>query len=253
MMKVLNLLWCCRWVLSGLLLGSSAMVSAMDLSALGNITGMAPAYHSSAQLVIATHDGLYGIIKAGPDRIGDDVLKISALDSTPKGVYYISGHPVQGKDSGLLRSRDGGKHWSSVSKTNQKRNDFRAITISRADTNWMYAISKQLLVSQDGGKHWKETGKLPDKTFSIAASGITPDILYAGTNKGLMISRDSGKTWKLFAGIKEPVTAVYIDNTDKMTIFGVSKGVMSFPEKHPTQKMAYNGFWCSLFKIYYKV
>lgn len=144
----------------------------------------------TGEVILATHDGLFGLGSGTPEKIGPT---IDLMGFAPAGNdhYYASGHPAAEtglpEPAGLLRSRDGGETWQSISLGGVS--DFHALTVTRTG-----------IIGFDGVL--KTTADL--ETWTTRESGFTPyhlsgtptgNIVLATTPNGVHRSTDGGKTW----------------------------------------------------------
>jgi len=194
---------------------SAAIAQAIATDAITAINGIAVAPGTQSpeglRLYLATQYGLLRATPEGKSTIMPGVeVGLTALTFGPSGTgaWYFSGFAADGKPVGLMASVDGGTSWAPVSQDAPSPSAFRAISVSAADPQVIYAIADDLEVSRDGGQSWQPTGTLPETTFSLAASGNDANTLYAGTMAGLLQSQDAGATWQAAYADENPVTVV---------------------------------------------
>lgn len=223
------------------LLGSPAASVAEPIStdAVSEIYGLAfdpgSATQGRARLYLATQYGLLGATPDGLSTVTPDLeVGVSTLAVQPENPrqLYASGFGVGGTPLGLLSSPDGGASWSVTSDPASEPMAFRAISFSAAEPTVAYAIAEDLEVSRDGGKTWSRSGKLPETSFSVAASALDAATLYAGTMAGLMQSRDGGANWLQVFGEANPVTMVHAvpDNGLYAFVYGIGLIFAQEPE-----------------------
>ena len=87
-----------------------------DLAQHTHFHGIAFARSGTAALLLATHHGLFAVNADGsttPASAAQDYMGFSPDPSNPL-VYFSSGHPAGGGNSGFLKSADGGATWAQV-------------------------------------------------------------------------------------------------------------------------------------------
>ncbi len=169
----------------------------------------------SAELLLATHHGIFAVTADGTaTRVSPvhDYMGFSPDPSDPLG-YFGSGHPAEGGNSGVLQSRDGGATWRQVAEGVEGPVDFHQMDVSPADPKVIYGRYGALQVSRDGGESWEISGELPPKAIGIAASAQVAERLYAATEGGLLVSGDSGGAWEV-AGFEGEVVSVVETGAD---------------------------------------
>ncbi|MDQ3098143.1 MAG: hypothetical protein M3Q44_00140 [bacterium] len=178
-----------------------------------------------SKLYIATHHGLLVLLNEKDlYRIGtgnDDYMGFSAHPTEPK-IFYSSGHPENGGNTGLQKSEDGGFTWKKISDGLNGPVDFHALTISAVNSNLIYGWYQGYIQrSMDGGKSWvKYATQFPIVT--LVTNATDENIVYAASPLGLYISKDKGEKWdKLIEGF---VSTIAVNPKD-------SKKMLSFSEK----------------------
>lgn len=99
--------------------------------------------------------------------------------------------------SGVYRSIDGGRRWSSVSRGLE---DLSVLTLARDPVSpaTLYAgTDSGVFVSRDGGNAWRQaSAAIADKNIrSLVVAPTSPTVLYAATSGGVIRSRDRGASW----------------------------------------------------------
>lgn len=180
--------------------------SSLPGSVPGHIHGLATD-PGSGDLLVATHAGLFSMDDAGTaERIGEE-LDLMGFTAGPEGTFYASGHPGPGSGLpgplGLVRSGDGGKTWSPLSR--QGESDFHALA---ASADGVAAFDGQLRFSPDG-KEWADVpaGFQPAR-LAGSPSGRT---VLATTEQGVQRSADGGRTWTAVAGSPIILLAAFAD------------------------------------------
>ena len=114
-----------------------------------------------------------------------------------------------GKGSGLYKSSDGGDTWKKIHKGLPEEKGKMAISVSRANSNWVYALiesdSQQekggLFISKDAGKNWTRISgdhRLLQRAWYYIEITLDPKdentiyVLSAGTYRSI----NGGKDWE---------------------------------------------------------
>lgn len=102
-------------------------------------------------------------------------------------------------EDGLLRSTDGGFHWSSLGLTNEPIN---AVFPDPSDSNTIYVASDNgLLRSENGGGSFSEIGNglpMDAEIYGFAINHLNSDIMFvAARNDGIWKSTDRGDNFSL--------------------------------------------------------
>ena len=167
-----------------------------------HVHGLGPA--PDGGLYVATHTGLFRVEDGGLERVGETIQDLMGFTVGEEGTLLASGHPdaeeaqTQGLPPhlGLVRSRDGGETWDTVSLAGEA--DFHAL---RAYDERLYgfdASGGRLLASTDGGETWEER-ELPGLLADLAADPADPDRLLAAGEQGIVRSSDAGRSWEVLA------------------------------------------------------
>jgi photosystem II stability/assembly factor-like uncharacterized protein len=169
-----------------------------ELAQTTHIHGLAFDPQDGDRVLIATHHGFYtfdlGTQALAP--LGDNRQDFMGFSVDTSGIFYGSGHPEAGGNSGVITSKDGGVSWTHLSDGAGGPVDFHQLTVSPADPATLFgAYNGDLQHSHDAGVTWDLVGPAPDKLIDLAASATDPSILYAATEAGLLKSEDSGRTW----------------------------------------------------------
>ena len=215
-----------------------AKAEAEPLSELAKHThyhGIAFARSGSSTLLLATHHGIFAVDKTGNATqvsVTQDYMGFSANWDDPL-IYFASGHPQAGGNSGSLKSVDGGATWNKLSDGAGRLVDFHQMDVSLIDPKTIYGGYGVMQVSHDGGQNWVKTGPLPDKLISIAASSVSVDRIYAAAQTGLLVSSDSGGNWKPLAFADEVVSLVRTGSKGELLAFVLGKGLMQASEVEP--------------------
>lgn len=162
--------------------------------------GLAVDIATSSKLYIATHEGLYALLndkdlyQIGKSR--DDYMGFS-IHPTKAHVVFSSGHPRRGGNIGVQKSEDGGVTWQKISNGVNGPVDFHAMTVSRADPDYLYGwFYGTFQRSRDGGKTWEiAAAKNINQPISLTADRKNPNRVYASTPRGILVSDDGGDSW----------------------------------------------------------
>lgn len=127
-------------------------------------------------------------------------------------VFGLAAHPEQsdtllsGTRDGLVMSRDGGRTWSSRSKT-LSGIPVTAVAYHPKNPRTLYAYAARpdlgLIRSEDGGEQWKSLGFFLGEKDAVNVFAISPhqlEIIYVSTfTSDLYRSEDGGKRWQPLA------------------------------------------------------
>ncbi len=214
---------------------ASQPVRAETLTELGQAThyhGIAFNRAGSAELLLATHHGLFAVTADGEATLVSEIHDYMGFSVDPSDplTYYGSGHPAAGGNSGVLRTRDGGATWKTISEGAGGPVDFHQMDVSLADPATIYGDYGQLQVSHDGGHSWAISGELPAKTITISTSSVSAVRLFAASEEGLFVSEDSGQSWSVagFEGLVVSTVRTGPDGT--IYVFVLGQGLMASSE-----------------------
>lgn len=123
-----------------------------------------------------------------------DTGKMFTVVAGNRSVNEVYAYVPQKGAHGLLRSEDGGKHFSSPGRIPFGRlNGIQPIP--NAPGQLLIYSSDGAARSTDGGKHWSVIKSLTSSVYSIVTGG-PKSMLYASSDQGIYVSRDSGVTFK---------------------------------------------------------
>lgn len=164
---------------------------------------------ADGSILISTNKALFRVAK-GSSRAERVKAEVSTTKGkSPLGKFLIvaatgprrllgSGHPNDAHEVpgllGLIRSTDGGRHWSSVSRLG-----FADLHIIRPAGKLLYAYDAVLggmLVSADGGKNWDERSTPPELMIDFVVDPDDPDHLVATDKTTVYRSLDQSKSWR---------------------------------------------------------
>jgi photosystem II stability/assembly factor-like uncharacterized protein len=114
-----------------------------------------------------------------------------------RGELLASGHP-EGPGSlpenlGLMRSRDGGRTWESISELGEA--DHHILQVSGDDVVGVRAEETDIQVSSDGGRTF-EARTPPAPPVDVALDPRDAANLVVSTEQGIFTSSDSGGSWR---------------------------------------------------------
>ncbi|MBI2120210.1 MAG: hypothetical protein HYT94_01140 [Parcubacteria group bacterium] len=189
-------------------------------SSISHAHGLAVDVADQNKLYIATHYGLFVLMNEKDlYRIGesrDDYMGFS-VHPTEQNIFFSSGHPSTGGNSGFRKSLDGGVTWNKVSDGISGPVDFHSMAVSPVNSNLIYGWYRGALQkSADQGKNWEVLGGGSGQKiqpYAFAADSQDENILYAATVNGAIISRDKGANFaplsKELDGGAVPVIAIH--------------------------------------------
>jgi hypothetical protein len=113
------------------------------------------------------------------------------------GELLASGHP-EGAGSlpenlGLIRSRDGGRAWESVSELGEA--DFHILQVNGDQVLGVRAEETDIQVSSDGGRSFQSRTP-PATPVDVVADPEDPSRLVMSTEEGIFTSSDEGRSWR---------------------------------------------------------
>jgi hypothetical protein len=136
-----------------------------------------------------------GSIEAGGKRA--TVGTFLELDLAPDGGLVGSGHPDQRtlpQYLGYLRSNDGGRHWSVVSRLGDA--DLHKIVFKHERLYAWDAVLSALIVSEDGGRSFAEHFTPRGLIIDFEVDPEDPAHVLAATDEQLFRSEDEGEGWR---------------------------------------------------------
>ena len=199
-----------------------------------HVHGLTVDREDSSRVYLATHNGLY-VLSNDTDfkRVGrsfDDFMGFSP-HSTDTNVLFSSGHPKNGGNLGVLKSKDKGVTWEKISNGNPSGPvDFHAMLVHPANPNHIYGWYKlRVHRSLDGGETWTVLQKQPPEVLSFAGDPRNENVVYIGTISDLLMSTDKGES---FASMTEKigndvVFDIEVDpNTDSLFLATRDQGIL---------------------------
>ena len=163
----------------------------------------------SGQFLLTTNRGFFridpktdrvrrvnGRVEAGGK--GASVGTFLELDVDPQGELVGSGHP-DGRGPlpqylGFLRSNDGGRKWSVISRLGNA--DLHKI-VFRHDRMYAWdAVLSAMVISEDGGHSFSEHFTPRGLIIDFEVDPDDPGRLLASTDEQLFLSEDEGESWR---------------------------------------------------------
>jgi photosystem II stability/assembly factor-like uncharacterized protein len=197
-----------------------------ELSRTTHIHGLAFDPQDEDRILIATHHGLFTFDLEAEELapVGESRQDFMGFSVDPSSVFYGSGHPETGGNSGVITSSDGGVTWTPLSDGAGGPVDFHQLTVSLADPAILYGSYRgDIQHSHDAGVTWQLVGPAPEGLIDLAGSSLSPDILYAATASGLLKSEDNGLTWAPAHPGSVPVT--FVENGPGGTLYAFLRGM----------------------------
>ena len=172
--------------------------------------------------------------------IGTDLTNGPVKGDIPFGTMTsISESPLQlnllytGTDDGNIQvSKDGGYHWTLISKSLPQGLYISRVTSSKFNVETVYASAKKyrnddfspyVYVSTNAGQTWKSIVKgLPQFSVNVIIEDqVYDDILYAGTDNGLFASFNKGESWMAMAELPSvPIHDLIIQKRENDLVIG---------------------------------
>ena len=185
----------------GVVKNDESTLALTPVSSITHAHGLGVDVVDPTMVYIATHHGLL-VLKNDKElyQVGNtknDFMGFSAHPTNAK-LFYSSGHPPTGGNLGILKTIDQGVTWEKISNGGESPVDFHAMTISGADANILYGVSRgALLRSTDAGKTWG-TVYTGEQFFQLTADPLDPLTVYGSsqTGRGILVSHDQGRTWQ---------------------------------------------------------
>lgn len=215
------------------LAGADSLAHVTELAGKTHFHGIAVDATNPSRLYLATHHGFYVVTPDGmATRISDnrnDYMGFTPHPTDPN-VFFASGHPAGGGNTGFIVSDDGGRTWRQLSEGVRGPVDFHQMDVSRSDPQVIYGVYGGLQVSGDGGRTWEMRGKAPPKLFDLAVSSSDPNRLFAATQGGLLVSKNGGESWQPAHYNISPATMVHATSDGNVYAFIAGLGLLRSPD-----------------------
>jgi photosystem II stability/assembly factor-like uncharacterized protein len=151
-------------------------------------------WRNPANVYLGTNTG--GVIKSSNSGSSWASSGLSGM-----AVYTLAVDPVNsqtvyagtdGSAGALWKSMNGGQTWNG-SNSGIQNLTVSAVVIDQANANDLYAATSDgVYYSSDGGSGWQLIGFSGATVYSLA---LTPQGLFAGTDRGLRLTHDGGDHW----------------------------------------------------------
>ena len=168
---------------------------------------------ATGDFLLTTNKGFWRIAKDGSkvtpikgtitaEGKTDTVGTFLEIRSTGPNELLGSGHPdTLGKLPnflGLMRSTDGGKTWSAVSRLADA--DLHKIVLRHDRLYAFDAVLSAMLISSDGGKTFTEEFTPRGLMIDFEVDPADPERIVASTDTELFRTEDGGKSWRPLTG-----------------------------------------------------
>jgi len=230
-----------RWRLASALSGTALAALAATLttayaaaprSAPRGAEVMALAFDAaSGTLLKATADALYRSVDQGRDwtrlprpaanRRGH--IAAVAVSARGKGVLYLAGPGI-----GVLRSDDGGRHWSPRNQGLPGRDVVAlAAHADQPEALFAYVSARGIFRSEDGGSHWRLMDRGPragilQLVHSNMPGSMQTGWFFAATSKGVSRSMDCFCGWRDAGGLGRGVSALAYDPREPRRVYAAT-------------------------------
>lgn len=181
---------------------------------------------STGRLYISTDGGHLWSRFAQLGGSDDMVLDNIVIDPADPQNMYVAAWSVLSSTSGeLFRTRDGGRHWETISGLQGK--SLRALAIAPSDSRVLVAGALDgVFRSKNSGDHWErispENHAEIKNIESIAIDPVNPEVIYAGTWHLPWKTEDGGKNWHVIKkGVIEDsdVFSIVIDPVNPAVVY----------------------------------
>lgn len=175
---------------------------------------------ADGSFLLTTNRGFFRISRDGRQSVRQRAEVTDPSGSSPIGTFLEissaepgeligSGHPDDPEALppylGLMRSTDGGRRWSVVSRLGEA--DLHQIRLAH-DRLYAYdAVLGALLLSEDGGRQWIERPTPRDLVLDFVVDPADPDHLLTSTEDRLFQTTDRGKRFRAV----EPAAAARLE------------------------------------------
>ncbi|MFT7555357.1 MAG: photosystem II stability/assembly factor-like uncharacterized protein [Planctomycetota bacterium] len=194
---------------------------------------------------LATHHGFFLVSPDGNAKLlsdnSNDYMGFTPHPTDQK-IFYASGHPTSGGNTGFIQSTNGGRTWKQLSPGVGGPVDFHQMDVSSADPNLIYGVFRGLQISEDGGNRWKIVAQVPPGLIDLAASGKDTQTLYAATQNGLLISRNRGISWQPAHLKRSPASMVQAAGDGSVYAFVGGLGLIRSPDDSMRWALLNNDF-----------
>ena len=198
-----------------------------------------------SRFYLATHHGFYLVAGDGKvTQMSDNQNDYMGFTPHPSNasVFFASGHPSTGGNTGFLQSTDQGRSWKRLSNGAGGPVDFHQMDVSQVNPDLIFGVFRGLQVSEDGGQSWQIVAKTPANLYDLAASPNDADTLYAATQQGLLISTDRGQSWSPAHMNQSPASMVQASADGSVYAFVAGLGLIRNSDDSMTWTSLNNDF-----------
>jgi photosystem II stability/assembly factor-like uncharacterized protein len=148
-------------------------------------------------------------------------IAVAIAPSKPDVVYAV----VEGVDSALFRSDDGGKTWEKRDKSQMmvwRPFYFSNLIVDPSNPDKLFKPDLQLIVSEDGGKSFSGSGGgMHGDWHDVWINPERPMMVVGGNDGGFGVSYDGGNRWTMAMNL--PISQFYhvsLDDKDPYQVYG---------------------------------
>lgn len=148
-------------------------------------------------------------------------IEVEYAPSNAKIVYAF----IEGVDSALFRSDDGGQTWEQRDKSQMmvwRPFYFANLVVDPTNPDRLFKMNLRLIVSEDGGKSFSDAaGSTHADSHDIWINPANPKDLILGDDGGIWYSKDGGGRW--IKGENLPISQFYhvaVDSRDPYQVYG---------------------------------
>ncbi len=148
-------------------------------------------------------------------------IEVEIAPSDSNVVYAF----IEGVDSALFRSADGGQTWEQRDKSQMmvwRPFYFAKLVIDPTNPDRLFKTNLRLIVSEDGGKSFSDAaGSTHADSHDLWINPANPKEVIMGDDGGIWYSQDGGGRW--WKGENLPISQFYhvaVDNQDPYQVYG---------------------------------